>query len=94
MLKINFFSFIFFCFSFPSLFFFSITLTLYKYLLLNIKSTSDEDIKENLQFIYNTLKPFFEKKQIKDQLDAAEKLGSISLDKLHNKEFEEAKRYF
>ena len=72
---------------------------LYKTIILpyfhwGIKSTSDEDIKENLQFIYNTLKPFFEKKQLKDQLDTAEKLGSVSLDKLHNKEFEEAKRYF
>ena len=39
---------------------------LYKTIILpyfhwGIKSTSDEDIKENLQFIYNTLKPFFKK---------------------------------
>jgi len=72
---------------------------LYKTIILpyfhwGIKTTSDEDIKENLQFIYKTLKPFFEKKQLKDQLDEAEKIGAVSLDKLQNKEFEEAKRYF
>ena len=33
-------------------------------------------------------------KEMKKELDEAEKLGSVSLDKLQNKEFEEAKRYF
>ena len=72
---------------------------LYKTIILpyfhwGIKSTSDKDIKENLEFIYLTLKPFFEKKQLKDEIDYAKKLGDTSLDKLQNKELEEAKRYF
>ena len=72
---------------------------LYKTIILpyfhwGIKTTSDKDIKENLQFIYLTLKPFFEKKQLKDEMDYAKKLGDTSLDKLQNKELEEAKRYF
>ena len=72
---------------------------LYKTIILpyfhwGIKTTSDKDIKENLQFIYLTLKPYFEKKQLKDEMDYAKKLGDTSLDKLQNKELEEAKRYF
>jgi|AP82_1055514.scaffolds.fasta_scaffold221759_1 hypothetical protein len=72
---------------------------LYKTIILpyfhwGIKTTSDKEIKANLLFIYLTLKPFFEKKQLKDQMDFAKKLGDTSLDKLHNKELEEAKRYF
>tara|TARA_R100000687_G_C6431497_1_gene155915 strand:+ start:23 stop:325 length:303 start_codon:yes stop_codon:yes gene_type:complete len=56
-----------------------------------ISITDDEIIKKNLQASYEKLKPFFEKKQIKEMIDEAEKLGSIKLPKVF---LNEEREYF
>ena len=49
---------------------------LYPFLERKIKSTPENIIKQNLQITFDKLKPYFEKKQLADQVDEAEKLGS------------------
>ena len=47
-----------------------------------------------MNMIYLTLKPYFEKKQLKELLEEGNNLSEIDLSKLENKEFEDAARYF
>ena len=49
---------------------------LYPFLEKKIKTTPEKLIRENLQITFDKLKPYFEKKQLADQVDEAEKLGS------------------
>ena len=44
-----------------------------------IQNTPDEEIKISLQMAYDQLKPYFEKKQIKDQIDEGDKLSGFKL---------------
>ena len=74
-----------------------IILPLYKKLVLpflrnKILTTDDKLIKENLQVSYDKLRPFFEKKQIKDMIDEGEKLGSPKISDLSV--FKEVSEYF
>ena len=74
-----------------------IILPLYKKLVLpflrnKILTTDDKLIKENLQASYDKLRPFFEKKQLKDMVDEAEKLGSPKISEIGV--FKEISEYF
>ena len=44
-----------------------------------IQNTSDQEIRDHLQFAYDQLKPYFEKKQFKDQIDEGDKLSGFKL---------------
>ena len=44
-----------------------------------IQNTSDEEIKVHLQFAYDQLKPYFEKKQFKDMIDEGNKLSGFKI---------------
>ena len=64
------------------------------YMIKAIRMVSEKDLKVDMNMIYLTLKPYFEKKQLKEMLDEGYKLSEIDLSKLENKEFEDAARYF
>ena len=59
-----------------------------------IQLVSEKELKADMNMIYLTLKPYFEKKQLKELLDEGNKLSEMDLSKLENKEFEDAARYF
>ena len=44
-----------------------------------IETNSDEDIKLSLQMAYDKLRPYFEKKQMKDLIDEGDKLSGFKL---------------
>jgi len=44
-----------------------------------IQQTPDAEIKNHLQFAYDQLKPYFEKKQMKDMLDEGNRLSGFKL---------------
>ena len=44
-----------------------------------IRNTPDEEVRKNLQMAYEKLKPHFEKKQFKDQIDEANELSGFKL---------------
>ena len=64
------------------------------YMIKAIRMVSEKDLKVDMNMIYLTLKPYFEKKQLKEMLDEGSRLSEIDLSKLENKEFEDAARYF
>ena len=57
-----------------------------------IQNTPDEEIKQSLQLAYENLKPHFEKKQLKDQIDEADKLSGFKLADFHI--LEKESKYF
>ena len=62
----------------------SIIIGMYERIILpffnhQIQNTSDQEIRDHLQFAYDQLKPYFEKKQFKDQIDEADKLSGFKL---------------
>ena len=62
----------------------SIMLGMYERLILpffnnQIQNTPDEEIKIHLQYAYDQLKPYFENKQFKDQIDEGDKLSGFKL---------------
>ena len=62
----------------------SIILGMYERIILpffihQIQNTPDNEVKDHLQFAYDKLKPYFEKKQFKDQIDEANKLSGFML---------------
>ena len=59
-----------------------------------IRMVSEKELRGDMNMIYLTLKPYFEKKQLKELLDEGNKLSEMDLSKLENKEFEDAARYF
>ena len=59
-----------------------------------ILSMTDQELKTDLNLIYKRLSPHFEKKQLKDMIDEADKLSDIKLKKLNNSQFNEASKYF
>jgi predicted solute-binding protein len=59
-----------------------------------VLSMTEEELKTDLNLIYKRLKPHFEKKQLKDMLDEADRLSGIKLKKLNNSQFNEASKYF
>jgi len=44
-----------------------------------IQNTPENEIRESLQLAYDNLRPLFEKKQIKDQIDEADNLTGFKL---------------
>jgi len=63
-----------------------IVLTMYNRLILpffkkSIDNTPDKEIVKQLQYAYDELKPYFEKKQMKDMIDEADKLSDNMLSK-------------
>ena len=44
-----------------------------------IRNTPDEEVRKNLQMAYEKLKPHFEKKQLKEQIDEGNKLSGFKL---------------
>ena len=64
------------------------------YMIKAIGMVSEKDLRGDMNMIYLTLKPYFEKKQLKEMLDEGSRLSEIDLSKLENKEFEDAARYF
>ena len=61
-----------------------IVLTMYNRLILpffkkSIDNTPDKEIVKQLQYAYDELKPYFEKKQLKDQIDEGNKLSGFKL---------------
>ena len=64
------------------------------YMIKAIGMVSEKDLRVDMNMIYLTLKPYFEKKQLKEMLDEGSRLSEIDLSKLENKEFEDAARYF
>ena len=64
------------------------------YMIKAIRMVSEKELRGDMNMIYLTLKPYFEKKQLKELLDEGNKLSEIDLSKLENKEFEDAARYF
>ena len=65
-----------------------------QYMIKAIGMVSEKDLRVDMNMIYLTLKPYFEKKQLKEMLDEGSRLSEIDLSKLENKEFEDAARYF
>ena len=65
---------------------------LYPFLQKRITDTDEKLIKANLQMTYEKLKPYFDKKQMKDMIDEGEKLGSVKIQKLGD--FKELSKYF
>tara|TARA_R100000963_G_scaffold35039_1_gene31256 strand:- start:2811 stop:3119 length:309 start_codon:yes stop_codon:yes gene_type:complete len=59
-----------------------------------VLSMTDQELKTDLNLIYKRLRPHFEKKQLKDMIDEADKLSDIKLKKLNNSQFNEASKYF
>ena len=62
----------------------SIMIGMYDRLILpffnnQIENTSDEEIKVHLQYAYDQLKPYFEKKQFKDMIDEGNKLSGFKI---------------
>ena len=62
----------------------SIVIAMYDKMVLpffrrQIQNTPDVEIKQNLQLAYDNLRPLFEKKQMKDQIDEADKLSGFKL---------------
>ena len=62
----------------------SIVIAMYDRMVLpffrrQIQSTPDVEIKKSLQLAYDNLKPLFEKKQMKDMIDEANKLSGFNL---------------
>ena len=57
-----------------------------------IDNTSDVELQKNLQFAYDQLKPHFEKKQLKEQIDEGNKLSGFKL--LDHGLLEKESRYF
>ena len=62
----------------------SIILGMYERIILpffynQIQNTSDNEVRDHLQFAYDQLKPYFEKKQFKDQIDEADRLSGFKL---------------
>ena len=60
---------------------------LYPFLARKIKSTPEDIIKQNLQITFDKLKPYFEKKQLHDMVEEAEKLGSPKIKDLLKSEY-------
>jgi len=63
-----------------------IVLTMYNRLILpffkkSIDNTPDKEIVKQLQYAYDELKPYFEKKQMKDMIEEADKLSDNMLSK-------------
>ena len=61
-----------------------IVLTMYNRLILpffkkSIDNTPDKEIVKQLQYAYDELRPYFEKKQMKDMIDEANKLSGFNL---------------
>ena len=62
----------------------SIVITMYQKMILpffarQIERTPDAEIKVHLQFAYDQLKPYFEKKQVKEMIDEGNKLSGFNL---------------
>ena len=65
----------------------SIVIGMYQKIILpffahQIERTPDAEIKVHLQFAYDQLKPYFEKKQIKDLIDEGNRLSGYKLQDL------------
>ena len=60
---------------------------LYPFLEKKIKTTPEKLIRENLQITFDKLMPYFEKKQLSDMVDEAEKLGSPKVKDLLKSEY-------
>ena len=63
-----------------------VVLTMYNRLILpffkrSIDNTPDKEIVKQLQYAYDEFKPYFEKKQMKDMIDEADKLSDNMLSK-------------
>ena len=64
----------------------SIVIAMYDRMVLpffrrQIQNTPDSEIKKSLQLVYDNLSPLFEKKQMKDMIDEADKLSDNMLSK-------------
>lgn len=59
-----------------------------------VLSMTEKELKTDLNLIYKRLRPHFEKKQLKDMIDEADRLSDIKLKKLNNTEFNEVSKYF
>jgi len=62
----------------------SVVIALYDRLVLpffhrQIQNTHDQEIKQSLQLAYDKLRPLFEKKQMKEMIDEADKLSGFKL---------------
>jgi len=62
----------------------SVVIALYDRLVLpffhrQIQNTPDQEIKQSLQLAYDKLRPLFEKKQMKEMIDEADKLSGFKL---------------
>ena len=62
----------------------SIVIAMYDRMVLpffrkQIQNTPDVEIKKSLQLAYDNLRPLFEKKQMKDMIDEADKLSGFTL---------------
>ena len=75
----------------------SIVIAMYHRMVLpffrrQIQSTPDVEIKKSLQLAYDNLRPLFEKKQMKEMIDEADKLSDNLLSK--NGLLREQSKYF
>ena len=66
----------------------SIVIGMYQKLILpffahQIERTPDAEIKVHLKFAYDQLKPYFEKKQMKEMIDEADQLSGFKLKDHH-----------
>ena len=62
----------------------SIVIGMYRKMILpffahQIERTPDAEIKVHLQFAYDQLKPYFEKKQLKEMIDEGNRLSGFNL---------------
>ena len=75
----------------------SIVIGLYDRIILpffhkQIDNTPDQEIKVHLQFAYDQLKPYFEKKQMKEMIDEGNRLSGYKLQDLGM--FKKESQYF
>ena len=62
----------------------SLILGMYERIILpffynQIQNTPDKEVRDHLQFAYDQLKPYFEKKQFKDMIDEGNKLSGFKI---------------
>ena len=58
----------------------------YPYARKEILKSSDEELKRDMNLVYNRLKTYFDKKQLKDEIDFSNSISDIQVPKFISKQ--------
>jgi len=58
----------------------------YPYARKEILKSSDEELKRDMNLVYNRLKKYFDKKQLKDEIDFSNSISDIQVPKFISKQ--------